>query len=203
MLCIGKTNGCFSSDVTVHLADGQFKKISNLHVGDQVYVKSKNTTITSPVLAIFRHHRSSIRFINIYTSLSSVPLRLTPLHSVLVLPQHDTRERYFFAKDVSAGDLVFTSELQTLKVVDVKESFVYEESIYAAITFEGNIVANGIVASCYATYDHSTMHMMTTPIRWWYLFLLQLHQLIEFDYLQQLTSNIIVFFIDFYSKPLF
>ena len=31
---------------------------------------------------------------------------------------------------------------------------------------EGNIVVDGVLASCYASYDHDLAHFMMTPIQW-------------------------------------
>ena len=31
---------------------------------------------------------------------------------------------------------------------------------------EGNIVVDGVLASCYAGYDHDLAHVMMTPLRW-------------------------------------
>ena len=31
---------------------------------------------------------------------------------------------------------------------------------------EGNIVVDGVVASCYASSDHDVAHIAMTPIRW-------------------------------------
>ncbi|CAF1154832.1 unnamed protein product [Rotaria sordida] len=198
-----KSPGCFASNTSVRLATGHLKQISNLHVGDLIFVKRENQIITSPILAIFRHYRSLIRFVDIYTTDSIIPLRLTPLHSLLVLPKQDKHERYLFAKDVSIGSHVFSSDLRLLTVVNIKEVLISDDNGYTILTFEGNIIVNDIVASCYATYDHSIMHMMTMPMRWWFLILFQLRQLIEFDYLQQLTNKIIVSFVDFYLQAIY
>jgi hypothetical protein len=109
-------------------------------------------------------------------------------------------ECYSFAQDVSVGDYVFTSNLRRVKVIDVKELFIHDDYAYAPLTFEGTIIVNDIIASCYGTYSHSTMHMLTTPIRWWYLIVFQFRRVMELDRLQKLTSNLIVYFIDFYLK---
>ncbi|CAF5158200.1 unnamed protein product, partial [Rotaria magnacalcarata] len=116
---------------------------------------------------------------------------------------YDKHERYVFAKDVSIGSLVLSSDLSPLTVIAVKEVVIYDDSGYAVLTMEGNIIANGIVASCYATYDHSMMHIITTPMRWWFHILIELRQLIVFDYLQQMTSNIIVSLVDFYLQSIY
>ena len=37
---------------------------------------------------------------------------------------------------------------------------------YVPLTTEGNIIADGILASCYAITDHYLAHVTMTPIRW-------------------------------------
>jgi hedgehog protein len=191
---------CFASNTTLRLVTGHSKRMSDLLVGDLVFVKRENDVIVSAVLAIFRHHRHSISYIDIHTEGSTSPLRLTPLHSLLILRKHGKNECYSFAQDVSVGDYVFTSNLRRVKVIDVKELFIHDDYAYAPLTFEGTIIVNDIIASCYGTYSHSTMHMLTTPIRWWYLIVFQFRRVMELDRLQKLTSNLIVYFIDFYLK---
>ena len=34
------------------------------------------------------------------------------------------------------------------------------------LTTEGNIVVNGILASCYPSVDHDLSHISMTPLRW-------------------------------------
>ena len=37
---------------------------------------------------------------------------------------------------------------------------------YAPLTMDGNIVVDGVLASCYANTDHDLSHIGMTPIRW-------------------------------------
>ena len=37
---------------------------------------------------------------------------------------------------------------------------------YVPITDEGNIVVGGILASCYASFDHDLAHFVMTPMKW-------------------------------------
>ena len=174
--------------------------MSELVVGDLVFVKNKYKVTTSPILAIFQHYRNVIRFLDIYTNESINPLRLTPLHSLLVVAKYDKHPRYTFAQDVSINDIVFSSDLHQVRVINIKETLIYNDSGYAPLTFEGNIIVNDILASCYATYDHSIMHIITTPIRWWFYMLYEFYQSIEFIYVQKLTSNIVISLVDFYFQ---
>ena len=37
---------------------------------------------------------------------------------------------------------------------------------YNPLTKEGNIVVDGVLASCYASFDHGLAHLAMTPIQW-------------------------------------
>ena len=37
---------------------------------------------------------------------------------------------------------------------------------YVPLTDEGNIVVDGVLASCYASFDHDLAHFAMTPIKW-------------------------------------
>ena len=37
---------------------------------------------------------------------------------------------------------------------------------YTPLTMEGNIIVDGVLASCYAFGDHDLAHVGVTPIRW-------------------------------------
>ena len=37
---------------------------------------------------------------------------------------------------------------------------------YTPMTMEGQILVDGVLASCYAFYDHDLAHIGTAPIRW-------------------------------------
>ena len=37
---------------------------------------------------------------------------------------------------------------------------------YVPLTREGNMVVNGVLASCYASFDHDLAHLIMTPTHW-------------------------------------
>ena len=37
---------------------------------------------------------------------------------------------------------------------------------YVPLTDEGNIVVDGVLASCYASFDHDLAHFAMTPMKW-------------------------------------
>ncbi|CAF4256053.1 unnamed protein product [Adineta steineri] len=182
----------------VTLQSGVHITVRDLHVEDRVRINSYKT---SEVLAIFRHYRSTILFIELHSTKNlSKPLRLTPMHSILVRKPHNAVEQYHFTRDVSVGDFVFsTSTHQMIKVTELREILYVDDYTYAPLTFEGTIVTNNITASCYATYRHSIMHIIMTPIRWWYWLLIQFEQI----YLHKLSTEFCVHFVDWYLQLFF
>ncbi|CAF3565946.1 unnamed protein product [Rotaria sp. Silwood1] len=184
--------GCFFDKTNITLADGSMRPLNLLTVGEEVLVYlSSGKTQKSRVLTIFHHQRSSVRFLEIYTVNKQEPLRLTPSHSILI--KKNTKKQssfhYSFAHKVAIGDFVFSSELKSLRVINIKEIILYNQTISTPLTFEGNIIVNNLIASCYATYRHKFMHMLTLPLRYWY----QIEMFSHFNYF-------IVHLIDFYSK---
>ena len=43
---------------------------------------------------------------------------------------------------------------------------VIPEGAFVPLTMEGNIVVDGVLASCYAAIDHNLAHIGMTPLRW-------------------------------------
>ena len=37
---------------------------------------------------------------------------------------------------------------------------------YVPLTAEGNIMVDGVLASCYANFDHDLAHVVMTPMHW-------------------------------------
>ena len=37
---------------------------------------------------------------------------------------------------------------------------------YTPVTMKGNMMVDGVLASCYAFFDHDLAHITMTPIRW-------------------------------------
>lgn len=128
---------------------------------------------------------------DIYTTDSQEPLRLTPSHSILMKKNDGKQSSFYydFASNIATGDFVFSSQLKPLQVLNLKEVILYNQTISTPLTFEGNIIVNNLIASCYATYYHRFMHILTIPIRYWY----QIETFPQFN-------NFIVDFIEFYSK---
>ena len=37
---------------------------------------------------------------------------------------------------------------------------------YVPLTVEGNIIVDGVLASCYVNYNHDVAHLVMAPMRW-------------------------------------
>ncbi|CAF1131238.1 unnamed protein product [Adineta ricciae] len=184
--------GCFFEKTDVTLADGSTRRLDLLQVGDEVLVHHPSGRIQpSSVLTIFRHQRSSVRLLDIYTTDQQYPLRLTPSHSILTRKSHNKQSSFHYdlASEIQIGDFVFSSTFQSLQVTNIQEVLLLNQTISTPLTFEGNVIVNNVIASCYATYSHQFMHLLTTPIRYWY-------QLGTFPQLNTFIVNAI----EFYSK---
>ncbi|CAF1007919.1 unnamed protein product [Didymodactylos carnosus] len=99
------------------------------------------------------------------------PLRITRLHSLLVKKLGDSAEKYRFASEVEIGDELYLAERNSSKVKKVrvtKTETIELYDAYAPVTYEGTIIVDGFVTSCYGTYKHENMHLLLTPLRWWY-----------------------------------
>ena len=44
--------------------------------------------------------------------------------------------------------------------------FLISEGSYVPLTTEGNIMVDGVLASCYASFDHDLSHFFMTPVQW-------------------------------------
>lgn len=172
----------------------------DLDTGDRVLVSiySPNKDlklISSTILTVFHHHCSSIRLLEIYTMDQEQPVRLTTTHSLLVRKANAHTEKFEYASEISVGDYLFSPSLEPQRVLEIKEIVVENSTVYAPLTFEGTIVTNHSIASCYGTYPHQFMHVLTIPIRWWYRALLELSNI---HFLQKLTNNFLIQFIHGY-----
>lgn len=183
------------------MEDGSHRPISQVRVGDRVLVFRDPEIVASPVLAILTHlHAPIIDFLDLYTS--DTTLRLTPLHFLLVRKQNQMKITYVRAEDVSVGDFVYrsssASNLTFIRINRIEKRTVQKENAYTPLTLEGTVVVNDLVASCYATYSPSVMHILTKPVQWWFWLLIQF----EFYRLAEWSSLVVVSFLDLYNEIL-
>ncbi len=89
---------------------------------------------------------------------------LTPEHLIYVTPRKALARQVVFAKDVKVGDKLVTSG-GIMKSV-IKITTVSEVGLYAPLTVDGDLFADGVLASCYAhVRSHGLGHLMMSPVR--------------------------------------
>jgi len=167
--------GCFSSDTTVQLESGQSLEMRHLKVGNKVkvedgkfeaiYAFAKRTELlTTDYLKIgWKVHRQGGGF-----------LELTPNHMLLVSSAGGQGWKMIPADKVKIGDEVVVdgpSDKTVAKIVSI--SSITKEGAYAPLTFSGKLVANGIQASAYVSYQNKENLMLgsgtTVAVTWQWL----------------------------------
>ncbi|CAF0973804.1 unnamed protein product [Didymodactylos carnosus] len=160
--------------------DGSSCSMKYLNVGDRILVSSyssDNKLITkySTVLAIDVYQyfdlKSPVEYLEIHTSLTNLqPLHITAAHSLLVKKQNSTGEKYLFAREIHSGDSIYLvnkeNMVEEVHVTEVKQTTSYDA--YVPLTYEGTLVVNQALVSCYGTVTHNVGHLIKAPRRWWY-----------------------------------
>ena len=190
---ISKTK-CFTGTSTVTLENGELKRMSDLNVGDSVLtVDNNNALVFSPIiLDLHRSSNGNGEFLVIQTNQG---------HSITLSPQHllysrqqdeeanDLEENnenkmvdiksfpIVFASNVKIGDFVLVHnnyKSMTSGVVVQIEEMVISKGLYSPLTYQGNIVVDNVLASCYSDFDsHELQHFAFSPFR-------LIHRLMEF-----------------------
>uniref|UniRef100_A0A0N4ZTM4 HintN domain-containing protein n=1 Tax=Parastrongyloides trichosuri TaxID=131310 RepID=A0A0N4ZTM4_PARTI len=154
---------CFSGDTLVHTIEGKLKPISELEVGkDWVLSRNKTDIVYSQVTEwIHKDDKQEAEFIKISLE-DGKELKITSYHYIYKtectsdkhnekLRIEDVETKAVYAKDVNVGDCLYTlSEEGKIFVKHEVTSIdiVKEIGIYAPMTGTGDIVVEGILASC-------------------------------------------------------
>ena len=171
---------CFDGDGLLVKDDGSRVKMRDLKVGDQIVVAYRTKTErielrVSPVLAvdIFQkfNNNSSVDFLQIELESNEKikSLHITPKHSLLVKKEKQLQVEYLFADQVQIGDYLYSTaddrrSTNVLKVARINKVKLFDA--YAPLTFEGTLLVNDMIVSCYGTLEHSFVHLLMTPRRW-------------------------------------
>lgn len=168
-----KNSGCFTGESKVLTESGQTKNMSNVVLGDKIQsVDSSGNIVYSEVLMFMDREPSEHRkFITLTTEDGSV-LTLTSTHLVHTgAPDCNDISCFVpsYAGNVQKGQklMVSTNGLHPQVVVQVEVTS--HTGVYAPLTTMGNLVVDGVLASCYAVIDsQSIAHAAFAPVRWWY-----------------------------------
>jgi len=169
-----KYSGCFTGDSLVSTESGLKKYMKDLSIGDKVQaINEDGETVYSEVLLFLDRHTTELRsFIHITTE-SGEELRLTSTHLLYVGSEECSELSCLaptYAGKVEIGQVVYILGDEgvrgIVRVISVKS--VVSSGVYAPLTTEGNLVVDGVLASCYAVIDSQRVaHAAFLPLRLW------------------------------------
>ena len=182
----GRHGGCFSADTEAVLADGRRRRFDQLRRGDVVRaVDETGALVDSEVILWLDRDPAERRLFYRLSTAAGRRLTVTPGHLLYVLDADSAaagnrsaaHARVTFVKHVIEGDYVLVAPeggaaesgeegAVTAERVTAVE-LVYESGVYAPLTRHGTLLANGVLASCYAMVDdQQTAHAAFLPVRW-------------------------------------
>jgi len=158
-----KGGGCFPGTAEVTLASGGREKMKELKVGDEVLTSSGTFSAVLGWLDIQPGQETN--FIKLETNLSS-STSMTGSHVIFSRSVNEESATPKYADEVKMGDLIIGEEAGELAEV-VNISRFSSVGYYAPLTYEGTVVVDGYLASCYASYPHWVAHAALYPARAW------------------------------------
>jgi len=142
--------------------------MSDLQIGDVVLAISDEGSVVASEVYAFGHRDSEVStsFVVISTD-SGHSLVLTEKHLVPICLKG---MEFVLAGSVKAGDTVYVQTPNGTAQATVSDvHFEERQGLYAPITLEGTVFANGVAASCYAEHQsHDLMHLGMAPVRMFY-----------------------------------
>ncbi|CAK5078321.1 unnamed protein product [Meloidogyne enterolobii] len=174
---------CFSGDQLVNTPRGE-KRMDELKIGDLVLSVDESLVAYSPILMFLHRLPNEKAKFKIITTLEGQQLKLTEFHLVWA---GCSNLRLIRAKDLNNGECLYTVKnkrnnitslikskemmrLSSTKIIKINE--IEENGIYAPLTSNGNILVNGLLASCHSNIAAQTLQQ--TFFRCWHF----LHQLL-------------------------
>ena len=165
--------------------------MSDLQAGDLVLtVDDKNELVFSPIiLDLHRSPNGNGEFLVIQTN-TGHSITLSPQHLMYSKQQDEEDQgttnktnivdfksfRTVFASNVKIGDLVLVHNnykgMTSGVVVQIEEMVL--QGVYSPLTYQGNLIVDNILASCYSDFDsHELQHFAFSPFR-------LMHRIMEF-----------------------
>ena len=153
--------------------------ISELRVGDWVLAADEKGTLRFSQVIMKTHEDPDFeqKFQLIQTK-TGRNLTLTDTHLIYKAEvyglKQDLKEivssKPVFAMNIKKGDFVLVNDEINGMMKDevVSNDVVVRKGISAPVTTYGNIVVDDILASCYINYEHSFVHMIFGPFRWFH-----------------------------------
>ena len=162
--------GCFRSNSTIKLVDGRTTTMNQLKLGDKVQSMNKDGEMVYSEVAMFldnKPNKKNVQYFVVRTETPRRELYLTKSHLIYVRRRYSSFWKAQFAKMVQKGD--FVKVLSDGELVEAQVSGISisnERGSIAPLTNEGNIIVDGVVASCYALLeDHEFVDSIFWPAK--------------------------------------
>lgn len=138
---------CFSGSAEVQVRGQGPTIMEALKIGDSVLTGDGSY---SRVYS-FGHFAPNqpVRYLQIMLDTMEKPLEISKNHLIFLYVQSKKQQLAVSAGSVRVGDLLLSHQQQPVQVLSIKE--VDRQGAYAPITVAGNIIVNGVLASCYVT----------------------------------------------------
>ena len=172
-----KHTGCFTAEAKVVREDGLRLNMSEVSLGDRLQSVDRlgNIVYSEVLMFMDREPEERMQFIVLTGEEGSV-LTLTPSHLVYTGGAECGRLECMaasYAGNVASGDTILVTGGQAgagLRVTRVASvSVTASTGVFAPLTRSGNLVVDGVLASCYAVIDsQSVAHTAFLPVRWYY-----------------------------------
>lgn len=159
--------GCFRSNSTVRLVNGRTTKMNQLKLGDKVQSMNKDGKIIYSEVAMFLDNKPNKKDVLYFVLRTENPRRelyLTKFHLIYIRRRFSSFWKVQFAKMIQKGDFVKVWSDGKLVAAEVTSiSISNERGSIAPLTNEGNIIVDGVLASCYALLED---HELADSIFW-------------------------------------
>ena len=147
--------------------------MKELKLGDKVESMNKKGEIVYSEVAMFldnKPNRKNVMYFVLRTENPTRELLLTKSHLIYVRRRFSSFWDIQFAKMVQKGDHVKVWDDGKLVAAEVTSiSISYEKGSIAPLTNEGNIIVDGVLASCYALLeDHELAESIFWPAKFIY-----------------------------------
>uniref|UniRef100_A0AC35EUB6 Uncharacterized protein n=1 Tax=Panagrolaimus sp. PS1159 TaxID=55785 RepID=A0AC35EUB6_9BILA len=160
---------CFSGDTLVTTLNGYHKRLDNLKIDEWVLSAGGNVSLGYSKVTSWIHRMPKVEaeFIK-FTLEDGKHLKITNKHYIyrgncssvnLSVEVNDATNDMVYAEDIKSTDCLFVQkDTQLIETRISKIETVKEKGIYAPLTDSGNIVVNGILASCYNIEKSPQLH---------------------------------------------
>jgi len=161
---------CFHGDTQVELESGELVAMNKLKLGSRVAVVDALGAKAFSTVYSFRtaFANNTSEQMKISFGHAGGFIKLSKPHLLVVSDSALEPPRYESAVNVKPGMFLWrVTDAGSLPVQVTGASRETMQGVYAPMTHEGTIVANGIAASVYAIYDHGKAHALFGLLRLW------------------------------------